>query len=279
VVATTGTNVITTGAGNDTISGGAGNDTISAGPGTDSITGGAGVDNLTGGAGADTFILTNSTAGVLTVNQATPTTMVLSGTFNVGDVLTLQNYTPIPDTYYSYEVRAGDTLVNIAAGLAAAINGHDGMTASNGGTATITTNQAANNTISSVIQTSYEADTIADLATTSDVLQLSAATLNALLGANPSGNTGTVTAAATYTNGDNGATRSFTSFDAASIDAVASATTGAFVYNAVTGMLYLDQGGNDTWTNAGDLLTDVGQDDILIAVVGTIVGADIHIVA
>lgn len=269
------------------VTGGAAADTISGGAGNDTINGGAGSDTLSGGAGADTFILNASTSGVVTVGQASSTTITFAGAFNVGDVITLQHYSPDPDTFYSYEVRAGDTLGSIASAFAAAIDGQDFWITATAAGSVVTTNLYTNHSTSFVFQASYEADTITDFETGSDVLQLSAATLNRLLNDNPNGEAasdndpasarGSVTAY--YSAGDTAAKIAFRSFDVGSADAAATGLKGTFIYDAVNSKLYLDQSGDTAWTNVGGVLTDPAGDDILLAVVGSITGTDIHIVA
>ena len=214
----------------------------------------------------------------MTVNQIPRTTITLSGTFNVGDVLTLQNFSPAPDHFFSYEVVAGDNLNSIATAFAAAINGNDAMTAGAVG-AVITTDQPANFTSSYNSYASYQADTITDFATGTDVLQLSAASLNSLLNTNPAGPAANHIAASGsnvyYVNSDDGTAISFASFIGG--DVAASGLTGSFVYDSATGTLYLDQSGDSAWITGARV--DAAGDDIAIAIVGTIVGADIHIVA
>lgn len=285
------------GDGDDTIYGGDGNDIIGGGnnddvlygeDGDDTITGGAGADNLTGGNGADTFVQTHSTAAVITETHVGSThTLTLSGTYNVGDVLLFGNFNPVPDNYGSYEVKAGDTLDMIAAGFAAAINAGTGrVTAAVGGGSGQLTITEAPATSWYGVSASYQADTITDFATGSDVLELSAAKLNLLLNGNPNGAgagddwlnaRGVVTPY--YADGDTGATIAFASFNGATGDTLATGFAGTFIYDAVNGKLYLDQSGDTTWTDFGDVLTDAAGDDILIATVGVITGADIHIIA
>lgn len=284
---TSGPSSIVGGAGNDTITGGDGPDNIQGGEGNDVIAGDAGPDILDGGAGSDTFLPSNTTAGQVVTTQANPTILTVAGSFNVGDVLTVQNYFFIPDKFYSYEVKAGDTVNTIAAGLAAALTA-GGVTSTATGPI-IFTNQTPNNIVGFVSIVSYQADTINNFVTGTDALRLSAAKLNLLLNAVPSGSgagddflnaRGTVTTY--YADTDTGATRAFRSFDAATADTAASNILGTFVYDQVRGMLYLDQSGDTTWTNAGDVRTDTAGDDILLASLGagvTLVGTDIKIVA
>jgi len=82
---------VTGGAGNDTITGGTLNDTINGGDGADSITGGVGKDSMTGGAGADVYTFAANATGSVVSNLAVMDTITdfVTGT----DKLSITNQT------------------------------------------------------------------------------------------------------------------------------------------------------------------------------------------
>ena len=81
-----------------------------------------------------------------------------------------------------------------------------------------------------------------------------------------------------YDAGDDGTAVGFVSFDAASGDAAATNTAGQFVFDEVAGILYLDVLGDDTWADNTDTLANT-VDNIVVAIVGSVVATDIDIVA
>jgi len=141
--------------------------------------------------------------------------------------------------------------------------------------ADIITASAAIDTISYTDITAQGGDTINAFATTADVLEFSAADLNALAGAG------------TYTAG--GAVVAFTQIGitdgAGAATVAATGTAGTFIYDANTGYVMFDASGDTTYTDDGSTgFTDTAGDDVLVATLGvgglgTIVAGDFDFVA
>lgn len=240
-------------------------DYIVGNSGDNVITGGKGVDVLTGGAGADIFNLTASSAATWTVSGARfYRTINLIGGFRVGDVFTYDNYNPIPDYWGSYEVQPGDTLEDIAAGIAAAIDEGPAIVRSVSDTS-IETNHDSGTFNRFMSITAYEPDRILDFTSGTDKLQLSANEINLLLSTITNGQADSfwdlVTTPSTYRPGDTGARVAFLN----SSSDFAAGGVGALIYDSSTGILSLDQNGNTSAT--GGLLANA-DDDVAIVNLG-----------
>ena len=189
--------------------------------------------------------------------------MTLTGTFNVGDVITYQNFNPSPDYIVSYEVKAGDTLTTIASALAAKINAGPNNATSSG--ATITTNHGLGEFGRETHIMGYQVDRVLDFASGSDKLQLSATDINRLLSTVSDGSSNScwslVSTPSVYAAGNAGGQVSFLD----SSGDFSHGGVGGLLYDTSTGILYLDQNG-DTYRSGGTLGNYI--DDVAIVDLG-----------
>jgi len=214
----------------------------------------SGIDS-TGITGASALYASDDTA--MTISQATTLTSLAnwSGHDHDNDLDTAGLYY-LSDSFTALQASDTTLVANATTVTATGTTGNDNMNLSMHSVAIRYLNgDLANN----------GSDTLSSFVSGTDKIVLSEANLDVVLGGN------------IYDAGDTGATIGFVSFDAASGDAAATNTAGQFVFDEVAGILYLDVSGDDTWTDNTDTLTDTASDNVVVAIVGSVVAADIEI--